>query len=229
MKSIFLLFIGFCCIAVAAAQDSQSVYVITGQTASNRDVTDLSCPSASNYSHLPDNSGALGTNKGVMAFDEIEITPFGAVVSITFWMAELVVQDPLTVDIVFKHDAGGVPGTTFASFLSVPLSGNYTGETFGGGFPVIEYNYLFPTGVSVTAGDWVGIADYPDDSHHHAWISSADGNNSCYVYDLGYTQDYDLAFCLGPASEVPVSGWAIYTAIFLILAFVALRFRRILI
>ncbi|MCF8227834.1 MAG: hypothetical protein K9G58_10065 [Bacteroidales bacterium] len=225
MKKIILLLIACYCIAIVSAQNFQSISVITEQNGSTRDVTDLSCPSNSNYSHLPDGSADLGTKDGIIPFDKIESTPFGPVASITFWMKEITVHDPLTVDIIFKHDAGGIPGTTFASFLSVPLSGTNTGESMSG-FSVIEYHYVFPTTVSVTAGDWVGIADYPDDSFHHTWISSADGDNSCYMYGLGYTQDYDLAFCLGPAAEVPLSDWAIYSGIFMILVLIAFGFRK---
>jgi len=229
MKKLNLLFVLIFTGTFVFAQNVQTIQELTGLDASVREVTDIVCPGNSLYSQTPDGLDAVATSGGGLMYDDILNTPTGPIQSITFWMLEGTSYNPLTVDIIFRHDdGGGLPGSVFASFYSVAVTGVNTGET-SFGYPVMEYTYVFPAGVSVTTGDWVGIADYPDDfsNNHHYWVSSSDGNgSSIFSPDMIDFFGSDLAFCLEGTPQIPISNWAIFFGIFLIGLFVIFRFRR---
>jgi hypothetical protein len=211
----------------ASATFAQNAKPLLKENASpGRAITDLTCPSGSLYSQVPDGLNAWSTINGYYLCDNVITAPTGPVASITFWMLELVPFNPLNVDIHFRQNSGGVPGTDIATFPGLMLPGIPTGEFFSG-FPVLSYTYVLPTPITLAAGDWVGIADYPDTDHHHYWLTSSSGDNSMYLTN-GEVQPNDLAFCLGGAnpSEVPLSPVAIVIAIALIASTVLIRNRR---
>jgi len=215
--------------AFVFAQNTQTIQEFTGQ-GGDRDATDIVCPGPSVYSQLPDDDNGVATTNGVLMYDNILTGPTGLVGGITFWMLEVTVHNPLTVDIIFRHDdGGGLPGDIFQAYYSVALPGTNTGET-SNTFPVIEYTYIFPGPISVSAGDWVGIADYPDDLgvFHHYWATASGGDSYSILYpDMTNIYSYDFAFCLASTNlVVPVSNWALVIGIVLITAFAIFRFRR---
>lgn len=109
------------------------------------------------------------------------------------------------------------------------LPGIPTGE-FDFGLPALAYTFVLPAPITLAAGDWVGIADYPDEigNHHHYWLTSSDGDGSIYFTE-GFTYDSDLAFCLGGGvPQTPLSNWALIIGVILIGTFVIVRFRRLI-
>lgn len=228
MKKILLSAVcGLLFIGSSTAQNVQSVLEATGGNQS-RAITDLVCPEGSVYSQTPDGANGVATTNGTVMFDQVLTPPTASVSSITWWMLEATTYNPLTVDIIFRSDNAGLPGTIFQAYYSVAVPGINTGET-SFGFPVIEYTYTFPSPITVSAADWVGIADYPDDLgvFHHYWASSSDGNNTAILYpDLNDPFGVDLAFCLGGGAPTPLSNWALGIGIFLILTATMIRLRR---
>lgn len=230
MKKVTLLLLIFLSGAFIFAQNVQSIQDIVGADGSDRAVTDLDCPGASLYSQTPDGVTAY-TAPGGIIFDDIIDAPAGYVENFTFWMAATASYNPLTVDIIFKHDNGnGIPGTTFKEYLSVSITEVNTGETIFG-YPVLEYTYVLPAKIVVTAGDWVGIHVSNNDAPpHHYWLTSSDGNGSSIVTPNEEIIDVDLSFCLGGTTPpVPISNWAILLGVLLIGTFIVVRYRRTLV
>ena len=225
MKKIFILLFSLFAAGSLLAQTAKPISAKNGTP--GREVTDLTCPDGSVYSQLPDGLNAWSSDGGFYFMDNIIVAPGGPVTSITFWMLEATPFNPLNVDIHFRHNAGGVPGADIATYPGLLLPGIPTGETWAG-YPVLAYTYTFPVPINLAAGDWMGIADYPDDFHHHYWLTSSDGDNSCYFTD-GTVFPNDFAFCLGGSGvpQTPVSNWALIIGIILIGTFVIVRFRRL--
>lgn len=225
-KIISILLIALFAAGSVFAQNAKSIANSNGTP--SRAVTDLVCPDGSTYSQLPDGISGWSTISGFYFYDNIMVAPGGPVTSITFWMAEGVVYNPLNVDIHFRQNAGGIPGAAIADFPGLWLTGIPTGESLSG-IPVLSYTYVLPAPIILAAGDWVGIADYPDDSHHHYWLTSSDGDNSIYFTEGGTVYPNDLAFCLGGEGipVTPVSNWALIIGVILIGTFVIFRFRRL--
>lgn len=226
-KFLLVTLCGLLVATMSFSQSVQSIQQLYGEQ-QGREVTDLVCPDGSVYSQTPDGLNGVATTDGVMMFDQVLTDPMSPVASVTWWMLEANVYNPLTVDIIFRSDNAGLPGSIFQAFYSVAVPGINTGQT-SFGFPVLEYTYTFPSPIVISAGDWVGIADYPDDLgvFHHYWATSSDGDNSSILYpDMVDLYGTDLAFCLGGAEPVPLSNWALGLGIFLILAATLFRLRR---
>lgn len=204
----------------------------------SRDVTDLECPDGSLYAQNPDGLYTYSSlDSDGVAYDNVLSAPGGPVGNITWWMEEEIPQPTLTFDIFIRGDDGGKPGTLKASYTSLSITGVNTGEIFNDN-PVYEYTYYFPAPLTISAGDWIGIADYPDGFYHHYWLTSSDGDQESYVFDgSNYVplinpftdESTDFSFCLGEVSmTTPVSDWAIGLGVFLIIAVTVLRLRRVI-
>lgn len=225
-KIITFLFIALIASGTVFAQNAKSISDLNGTP--SRDVVDLTCPSGSLYAQLPDGLNGWCGNVGYYFSDNVLVAPGSPVTSITFWMIEQVTFNPLSVDIHFFQNASGIPGAIIASYPGLLLPGIPTGE-FSFGLPVLAYTYVLPSPITLAAGDWVGIAEYPDDYAHHYWATSSDGDGINYFTGGTYLGSFDLAFCLGGEGAplaTPVSNWALIIGVILIGSFVILRFRR---
>jgi hypothetical protein len=188
-----------------------------------------SCPVESIYSQVPDGLNGWWSINGAVIYDNILSSFIYPVTSITWWYMEYESIGNLTFDIIFRENNAGVPGNIIASFTNLTVPGTPTGTSING-YPVSTYTYTFPAPVDISYGDWVGIADYPDDFIHHFWCTSSDGDGAGYAIDPTAPENYplptDYAFCLSPAPLTPLSSWAIGIGVFLIVAFTVYRIRR---
>jgi len=224
MKKLALMIIsGFMFFSLSYAQNTQSLLDLNVGNPS-RDITDLLCPDGSYYSQTPDGLNGYSYIGGYYYSDNLITTPMIPITSITWWMLELSYEPGLTFNIYIQSDNGGQPGAMIASFTNLTIAGTNTGE-ISYDYPVYKFTYTFPYPVSLSAGDWIGIMDLPDNVHHHYWASSSDGDLYCW-YGEGYSTTTDLAFCLGSTAEIPLSNWAVGIGIFLILSFALIRLRR---
>lgn len=168
----------------------------------SRDVTDLECPTNSLYSQTPDGVNAWSYVGGYAFYDNVLITPLGSITSITWWMSEEDVEPSLTFDIIIRPDNAGEPNMGVTKYVfsglvaGVDVTVTNTGEIPWWGDPVYEYTYQFPFPLNIIGGDWVGIADFPDNGFHHYWLTSSDGDNQMYLPDGDYFESTDLSFCL---------------------------------
>ena len=189
---------------------------------------EYACPDQSIYSQVPDGLDGWWSINGAVVYDNILSSFITPISSISWWMMEDHAIGNLTFDIIFRENNAGVPGNIIASFTGLTIPATNTGTSILG-YPVFSYTYTFPAPVDISFGDWVGIADYPDNSIHHYWCTSSDGDGTGYGRESdgsGYPLTEDFAFCLSPAPLTPLSGWAIGIGVFLIVAFTVYRIRR---
>jgi hypothetical protein len=231
-KIILVVLIGVIAATTLVAQNAKSINDGKG---GERAITDLVCPDGSVYSQTPDGVNGFSYIGGYRYYDNVITAPVTPVYKISWWMLEYYPVANLTFDIGIYQNNVDQPGAEIASYTNVAYTSVNTGE-LSFGHPVYEYSFTFPSPVTIPVGVWIGIMDLPDDiylpnsGHHHYWASSADGDNSHWL-GQGYSDLSDLAFCLsGPPitpPEVPVSNWALFIGIGLILVFSFMRFRKL--
>ena len=222
MKKFYLFIVSFLFVVTAVAQKSYPNKISDKITNNNRDVTSLTCPGASVYAQLPDGSTFFPAEAQNTLYDDILLSSPETVHEITFWMLEIQMSEPLVIDITFRHDQGNIPGTIFSYYPSVSIVGVFTGELVGG-YRVMEYTYAFPSDITVTPGDWVGIL--PLTSSIHYFASSSDGNSLTINYPSLSTIGEDISFCLGAPTPVPVSSWALLISVLLISVFLIFKLK----
>jgi hypothetical protein len=230
-KILLLMLLGVLSVSTLIAQNSKAV---SNGKGGERAIYDLSCPEGSLYSQTPDGLNGWSYIAGYMYYDNILTAPVAPVYNISWWMLQVYEVPSLSFDIFIHENNAGQPGTLIASYINVAFTAVNTGE-FSYEMPVYEYSFTFPTPITIPAGAWIGIRDLPDDTnlpnfgHHHYWATSADGDNSHWLGE-GYAAQEDLAFCLtgetAPPPEVPVSNWALFIGLGLILVFTVVRFRK---
>lgn len=190
--------------------------------------SEYACPEQSIYSQVPDGLDGWWSINGAVLYDNILSSFITPISSISWWIMEDEPIGNLTFDIIFRENNAGVPGNIIASFAGLTVPATNTGKSILG-LQVFSCTYTFPSPVEVEIGDWVGIADYPDDFIHHYWCTSSDGDGTGYVRSSDgetYTVPTDYAFCLSPAPLTPLSGWALGIGVFLIIAYTVYRIRR---
>jgi hypothetical protein len=230
-KIILVVLMGVFAVTTLSAQNAKSIQNGKG---GERAVTDLVCPNGSLYSQTPDGVNGFSYIAGYRYYDNVITAPVGPVYKISWWMLEFYPVANLSFDIGIYDNNVDQPGAEIASYTNVAFTAVNTGE-LSYGYPVYEYSFTFPSPVTIPAGAWIGIRDLPDDTnlpnfgHHHYWASSADGDNSHWLGE-GSSDIEDLAFCLtgetAPPPEVPVSNWALFIGLGLILVFTVVRFRK---
>jgi len=171
------------------------------------------CPEASVHSqpaHLPTDqwtglTSDYGFGDDLTVFDNFELDESTSVSGIQFWGFDMqfngdwadCFEDPITFEIVFYSDNGGIPGTVLATYrvISSPMA---TGLTYLGSELNKYYVNLEPT---LTAIDgWIsirGISEPPECMF--LWLSSSRGlDNTCFQLSEGqlYPTAMDRAFCL---------------------------------
>ena len=131
-------------------------------------------------------------------------------------------ENPKSFEISFYQDNAGAPGTLVYSF-TVSVTGQSTGQTIAG-FPINKYSADLPIAVTSLTNGWVSIYGNPLGSCAFLWEESDTGDD--LAYQSGSNIYTDLSFCLYGPPPIPVSNWAIYLSIFLMLIFSAFYFRR---
>jgi hypothetical protein len=218
----------------AFAQNATSITDVTGGQNQVRELQDLTCPEGSAYSQLPDGINGWTGNFGYVFYDNILSLSNSNISSVTFFLIESVEYIPLYMDIIVKEDNGGVPGNIKYSYSNVPVTVVPTGE-FSFDYPVVTATYIFPSPIHLVSGDWIGYYAFPitgagEAPAHHYWMTSSDGDEISYFDEETLLQyGNDFSFCLGSESnsqEIPLSGWAIFIGIVLILTFTVIRLRK---
>jgi hypothetical protein len=124
-------------------------------------------------------------------------------------------------------NAGGTLVNSFTKPGTVtPTTVNFIGTPF--------YQIDIDFGTSITQlNGWIGITRNGtscDPVHGFGWASfGADGNSISFGGGSWALVDANLEFCLGGGgqAETPISNWALFIGIGLILAFAVVRFRRV--
>ena len=203
---------------------------------------ELDCPANSIFSQPPTGSNnGYFSDESTLWLDQRIFENFSGLTSpvggVTFWGILYEAGDCHTgaadnLIVTFYQDNAGSVGTMVQSF-PLTVTPTVTGSLVSG-VPLLRYDLILPSTVSLTNG-WIMIYRLnPGNSNCAlAWVNTTAGDNL-----LGYSNfgggiinfNDNVAFCLtgqsGPG-EVPVSNWALFIGIGLILAFTVVRFRKI--
>ncbi len=118
-------------------------------------------------------------------------------------------------------------GTLVNSFT---LAGTVTPTTvILGSTAIYQIDIDFGTSITQLNG-WIGITrNGATCSNGFAWATSGSGNSMSFGGGAWAPVDDALVFCLGGGgiTETPISNWALFIGIGLILAFAVIRFRRV--
>ncbi len=187
--------------------------------------------------------GALGAQRDLLDDFVIPIGQswtIGGISSLNLWN----VGDPgLGTDfsLQFLTDNGGTPGSVIATATTVSYSETATGRTFFGR-DEFEIEYLFEPIVLPEGTYWIRAhvigpencfwLTREDISGSEAWVDYQDHSGLQSTTDQ-FDSPYDLAFqLLGEAEEdvlpVPLSNWALYLGVLLMIGFVVIRLHRII-
>lgn len=188
----------------------------------------LECPPNTIYSHPVNFEVGFTSWTGApyVVYDQLVSTPASQVQGITFF-GIFEFTPGRTFLISFYQDNAGLPGTQIATYNTGFIAGTNTGQTLDAYYQIYNYSYSLPAPVTLSAGDWVSIVAI-DGSDPWYWCSASGGNGCVYQEGVGTRCDYgDVAFCLVGSNNVPLSDWALYIGIGLILVFTAVRFRKL--
>lgn len=161
------------------------------------------------------------------------VDPIGGV---TFWGIMWDVSDcyspgPENFDVTFYQDNSGSVGSPVQSFsfsvTPVLTNGSVVGAV------LLRYDLTLPSSVTLTSG-WIMVyRENPQDSNcAFAWARTDNGDDltgfNQYDGPMNYQAD-NVSFCLTGVNElVPLSNWALFIALGLILGAAVIRFRRLL-
>jgi len=192
---------------------------------------DFTCMPEYVYSQIPAdlNSGVFGDIGYVyskVAEDYMATGPFN---TMKFWGYRVLY--PVESFLIEVYD--GVPGQAGTQVIHTfnvnltPVATTYYSAT---GYQVYEFTVEFGTNITQLNG-WISISrttlPYVD---AFRWACYIDSGSNCLSYDTGASNwifNTALpAFCLGTAAEIPVSNWALFIGLGLILAFTIIRFRK---
>lgn len=225
MKKFVLFFISIILVfSVSAQKNYRTISEATGMTGSAGNRTIL-CPDGSLYSHQVNYLNGISALAGVFqVYDQIVTAPGAPVGQVIFYgVAYGEIDRNFTVN--FYLDNAGSPGSLIASYTSF-LTGVNTGET-AFGLTIYSYTYTLPTSITINAGEFISVE--AANGENWFWMTGS-GGNGCFlqVNGMGYICDYgDMAFCLLGVPPVPITNWALYIGIGLILAFAIVRFRKL--
>lgn len=169
-----------------------------------------------------------------VADNYVSADPIG---SIRFWGVDDAndMQATETFYIEFYDGPPGDPGTTVVNGFNVSINPVQTPWQLYGfdDFDIYQFDVEFPWLVSQFTG-WVSITRTTVSSGDFAWLVLQDGSDDFlqfYSPDPGIweTREGYTFFCLGPVPpSIPLSNWALYLGILLILAFTVLRLRKVI-
>jgi hypothetical protein len=134
---------------------------------------------------------------------------------------------------VFIWDGSPLLGGILVHSFTLKGTTTYTPESFSG-TPIYQVDINLGTTINLLNG-WIGITRKGATCDQgFAWLfDSYDTGNSVQKYypagDWG-ARNTNLFFCLGGATgeTIPISDWALYIGIFIMVAFAVIRFRRMI-
>ncbi len=123
-----------------------------------------------------------------------------------YW--EPCIENPLTFDIRFYADAGGIPGNQVVAY-SLSLPGTLVGQVGYAQYELYEYTAQFDVPLALPAG-WVSIVGSGDPDCWFAWMSSTEGDGLSFSvtndpHNPETVEHLDLALCLA-TDGVPIYG-----------------------
>jgi hypothetical protein len=199
---------------------------------------EYSCPENSVFSQTPSSTpytffGEDNFTYSRIADDYVSTGPIG---SMRFWGVNFAYgggcTPGATIDFIIKFYGRNlvdptIPGTEAASFTITATPVSFPLAEWPG-WATYQIDVNFPTGVTLTDG-WISITrTNASDGCQFGWMGTEPGTGNSESYSGNWVSSGgNLAFCLGPASVVPVSNWAIFAGLLLIGTFIVLRYRRI--
>jgi hypothetical protein len=228
MKKFVLFFISIILVfSVSAQKNYRTISEATGMTGSAGNRTIL-CPEGSLFSHQVNYVNGISALSGIFqVYDQIEPAPGAPVGQVIFYgVANGEFDRNFTVS--FYLDNAGSPGSLITSYTSF-LTGVNTGET-AFGLTIYSYTFVLPTSITINAEEFISVE--AANGENWFWMTGS-GGNGCFlqVNGLGYNCEYgDMAFCLlgGEVAPVPITNWALFIGIGLILVFAIVRFRKLM-
>jgi len=210
----------------------------------NRD-GEFDCPANSIFSQAPVNTNnAYFSDNETNSFNQILYENFYGLTTpidgITFWGILWnggSCYSSGTIDFIvnFYQDNSGAAGTLVQSF-PVSITPIVTGSIVSSS-TVLRFDLALPSAISLTNG-WLSVYRVnPNNSYCiFAWINTFNGDGytgfTSFNSPITYWNGDNMSFCLTgeqqPPLETPVSNWALFIGIGLILAFAVIRFRRVL-
>lgn len=134
----------------------------------------------------------------------------------------------------FYENADGAVGNLVASFQAIPTKVYCLPPFAYQDAPIYKYEVELPAPITMTDG-WLSILGTGGtDGCWFGWCIASSGDN--FVYQACNSSfsyyDLDLAFTLGPPAEnpgvvIPISSWALFLAIGLIITIAVFRFRKL--
>jgi hypothetical protein len=149
----------------------------------------------------------------------------GPISSMRFW-GVYDIKPYETFLIEFYNGQPGQPGTSVVHTFNVTTSPIPT-PYLRNGSVIYEFNVDFGK-VIIQQNGWVSISRTTPSSDIFAWIGDTSTGN-CLSYNTSnfWMEDYwQVFFCLGNKAVIPVSGWALFMGLGLILALTVIRFRK---
>ena len=205
---------------------------------------ELDCPPNSLFSQPPVNpDNAYFSDTESSYFNQNIFEDFSGVASpiggITFWGIIFNVDNSSdcygggSVDftINFYQDNAGAVGTLDQSF-NVTLTPTVTGSVLANA-SLLKFETVLPSAVSLANG-WVSVVrlNPGPDNCMFGWANTFNGDNLMGFNSFGGTifyQGTDVAVCLSSElvpTVIPISNWALFIGLALILTFSIIRFRR---
>ena len=248
LRFIAMVILVFQCATLLAQPDPVKISWEQFKEQGQNTVTDngdmLLCPDLSIWSQPPNDPNASWTaytsdaSMGLIVYDNFSGL-IGPINEVRFWginasydpsIGFIVCdsEDPMTFNIRFLYDNGGSPGNSYADIYTASYREN-TGVSYAG-FPLYKYTIHLGLPIELTSG-WIYIQGYSvgDPDCKFLWMDSPVGDNISFQVDpLGLINPLgnDLSICFGTSAEIPLSNWAIFIGIVLVLATVIIRFRR---
>jgi hypothetical protein len=227
-KSIIL---AAACILLAVMASGQTFYRSVNEATGNKPQgtqgsrEGLECPPGTLYSHTFNTLDAYTSWTGTpyTVFDQLASTPAAPINEITFFGC-FYGSPGRNFQISFYQDNAGLPGTQIVSYTTF-IAGTNTGVLWYG-YELYGYSYTLPASLSLIGGNWVSVR--ADGSDYWYWMTASGGDGCLYQENgTGFNcTEGDVAFCLGGGAVTPVSNWALFIGIGLILAFAVVRFRK---
>lgn len=229
MKKSILL--AAACILLAVMASGQTFYRSVNEATGNKPQGSqgsregLECPPGTLYSHTFNNLDGYTswTGSSYTVFDQLESTPAAAINEITFFGVFYGVPGR-NFQISFYNDNAGLPGGPIASYTPF-IAGTFTGVIWYD-YEIYSYSYTLPAPLNLVGGNWVSVR--ADGSDYWYWLTASGGDGCLYQQNgMGFTcAEGDVAFCLSGSAVTPVSDWALFIGIGLILVFAIVRFRK---
>jgi hypothetical protein len=226
MKKVISLFAIFVMALFSFGQQSSDA---DNGGSSTRDFVDWVCMQDYVFSQIPDeyNTGVYCDQGWPYTKVADDYSASGSFSGMRFWG----VYDVKSIENFLIEVYDGQPGQPATNVIHTfnvvtsPIATPYLrfGEV------IHEFNASFGMEVTQLNG-WISISRTTlPYSEAFAWMGkSVVGNSMSYLNDSGIWEQYDRDqfFCLGVPPPVPISNWALFIALGLIIAFTIIRYRR---